>query len=111
MISILRRGLVFELTSENCIYSSNLMFRYGNRYGRFTRCVMCGVRWRWDEVMGCWFFLLVFSRSLLLFSSRDNIFLVVTASKVKVKNKAKVKVKAIFASFSIRDFSSSIRIR
>ena len=47
--SILRRGL----TPDNCTHPSNLMLRYGNRHGRFTRCAMCGARWRWDEVMGC----------------------------------------------------------
>lgn len=109
--SILRRGLAPELTPENCTHPSNLMLRYGNRHGRFTRCAMCGARWRWDEAMGCWLSLSASSRSSLPLPSRDNTFPAATASKAKAKNKAKARAKATSASFPTRDFSPPTRTR
>ena len=99
--SILRRGLAPEVTAENCAHPSNLMLRYGNRHGRYTRCAMCGARWRWDEVMGCWLSLSASSRSSLPLPSPNNTFPAATASKAKAKIKAKAK--AVTASYPIQD--------
>ena len=72
---------------------------------------MCGARWRWDEVMGCWLSLSASSRSSLPLPSPDNTFPAATASKAKAKNEAKAKAKATSASYPTLKSSPPSRTR
>ena len=68
---------------------------------------MCGARWRWDEVMGCWLSLSASSRSSLPLPSPNNTFPAASKAKVKIKAKAK----AVTASYPIQDSLPPTRTR